>query len=567
MVEISRSKYMVNAGWTDVPHITEKAQKDLYDSTPPYLREARSKGIPSLGSGAIYPIPLEEVSVQPFAIPTYWKRGYGLDVGWNATAAIWIAQDPDSMVRYAYAEYRQGQALPAVHATAIKARGPWIRGAIDPASRGRSQDEGKQLIATYSALGLQVIPGMNAVEAGLFEVWTALSVGRLKLFTTLQSLQGEYRLYRRDENGKVVKQNDHCLHGDTEVITRKGRVKILDMVGTTGEVLSVGGKWQAYEHCRMTAKDQETVVVWFEDGSSVRCTPDHRFLTEDGWVDAVALKGMAVYDAVTESIRVEQWKSQQSRRHAKNIAVSAITFAGSIISAMATAFTAVSGQTRMAPSLMGSTFTTRITTGRTTTSAISNSYLSQITYPSIKRGTVGRFQGLLWSRQPSGTNQMRGLSGIARTTKKRRSTCTSALSEHASSASRSSTASPVLQASSAPTHVGQRIGERLASMMSSVTARFAATSSKQTVIPGERPVARHAALRCVKIEVASRADVYCLEVPDNHAFAVGNGTIVHNCLDAMRYAFMTFDRIATVKLQAPADQTNVYRMGDQKAGY
>ena len=211
MVEISRSKYMVNAGWTDVPHITEKAQKDLYDSTPPYLREARSKGIPSLGSGAIYPIPLEEVSVEPFAIPTYWKRGYGLDVGWNATAAIWIAQDPDSMVRYAYAEYRQGQALPAVHATAIKARGAWIRGAIDPASRGRSQDEGKQLIATYGALGLQVIPGVNAVEAGLFEVWTALSVGRLKLFTTLQSLQGEYRLYRRDENGKVVKQNDHGL--------------------------------------------------------------------------------------------------------------------------------------------------------------------------------------------------------------------------------------------------------------------------------------------------------------------------------------------------------------------
>lgn len=211
MGHVSESKYMVNAGWDDVPHLDEKTKREMLDSTPPYLRDARSKGIPSLGSGAIFPIPESEIVVQPFTIPNYWPRAYGMDVGWNRTAAIWLARNPDDNTMYAYAEHYQGQALPIVHVSAIKARGDWVRGAIDPAARGRSQDEGKQLIETYRNLGLVVTPAINAVDAGLFELWTAFSIGRLKVFSTLAGLLNEYRFYRRDENGKVVKKNDHAI--------------------------------------------------------------------------------------------------------------------------------------------------------------------------------------------------------------------------------------------------------------------------------------------------------------------------------------------------------------------
>lgn len=248
MGEVSESKYMVNAGWDDVPHLLEKDKRELLAATQPYQREARSKGIPSLGSGAIYPIPLEEVTVEPFAIPSFWRRGYGLDVGWNRTAAIWLAKNPDDSSLYAYAEYYRGQAVPAVHATAIKARGAWIRGAIDPASRGRSQGEGKQLFATYAGLGLSVLPAINAVEAGLFEVWTALSTGKLKLFSTLQSTQNEYRLYRRDENGKVVKNNDHlmdALRYGVMTFDKIGSVKLQAPVDQTN-VYRMGDKRAGY---------------------------------------------------------------------------------------------------------------------------------------------------------------------------------------------------------------------------------------------------------------------------------------------------------------------------------
>ena len=43
------------------------------------------------------------------------------------------------------------------------------------------------------------------------EVWQRLSSGRLKVFDSLRNWLGEFRIYRRDEKGKVVKKNDHLM--------------------------------------------------------------------------------------------------------------------------------------------------------------------------------------------------------------------------------------------------------------------------------------------------------------------------------------------------------------------
>jgi len=211
MPEISPSRYVVHAGWDDVPHLDEKTKDELLRSTPPYLRDARAKGIPSLGAGAIYPIEESVLKVDPFAIPKYWPRGYALDVGWNKTACVWGARDPSTDVVYIYTEYGRGEVLPSTHAAAIRARGEWIPGVIDPASRGRSQDDGTQLLQTYQDLGLSMTPANNSVEAGLLEVWERLATGRLKVFSTCVGWLAEYRVYRRDEKGKIVKQFDHFM--------------------------------------------------------------------------------------------------------------------------------------------------------------------------------------------------------------------------------------------------------------------------------------------------------------------------------------------------------------------
>jgi len=204
-------KVYVQAGWEDVPHLSEAEKKRLRASYLPYQLAARTKGEPSMGVGAIYPIPEEDVKCKAFAIPRTWPKGYGFDVGWNMTAAPFFAQDPSTGVYYLYDMHYMSVGEPSSHARGIQARGAYLRGVIDPASRGRGQKDGIQLLQVYKDLGLQLDIADNGVEAGLLEVWTLLIEGRLKVFDTVEPWFREFRKYHRDEKGHIVKKNDHGL--------------------------------------------------------------------------------------------------------------------------------------------------------------------------------------------------------------------------------------------------------------------------------------------------------------------------------------------------------------------
>lgn len=199
----------------DAPHLSQEARDEILKSIPPHQRRARTEGVPYLGSGTIYSVPLETILVDPFPIPDFWPRCFGMDVGWNRTAAIWLAIDREHDIAYAYSEHYVGQEEPLLHAAAIKGsgygneRGAWIPGVIDPASKQKNQSEGKALLKSYRDLGLKLELANNAVEAGIYEVWQRLSTGRLKFFRHLKNLQWEYNIYRRNDKGQVVKKNDH----------------------------------------------------------------------------------------------------------------------------------------------------------------------------------------------------------------------------------------------------------------------------------------------------------------------------------------------------------------------
>ncbi|MDA2934283.1 terminase family protein [Acidobacteria bacterium AH-259-D05] len=206
-----KRKLMIPCTWDEVPHLDDEAKEELYESYPPYQRKARTRGIPSLGSGAIYPIDEEDIVVKPFEIPEHWPRAYGMDVGWNVTAAGWFAQDPDTTVNYMYGEYYRRHAEPVVHAHAIQGRGKWIPGVVDPAARGRGQKDGVRMLQVYQDLGLDIQTAENAVEAGIYIIWQLLSAENLKVFNSCNHWREEFRLYRRDEDGKIVKENDHLM--------------------------------------------------------------------------------------------------------------------------------------------------------------------------------------------------------------------------------------------------------------------------------------------------------------------------------------------------------------------
>lgn len=235
-----QKKFVVMATWDDAPHLSESAKTELWNSIPPYQRDARSKGIPQLGAGAIYPVPESDFLVAPFIIPDFWPRGYGMDVGWNFTAGVWGALDRQNDILYLTSEYKRSQAEPSIHAHGFKASGDWLPGFIDPASRGRSQHDGSQLIQDYRNLGLTLSIADNAVESGLYSVWNRLSTGRIKVFKTLSNWLMEFRLYRRDERGRVVKENDHLMDATRYLESRIGAMIAKPVRRPIGSVQRVG---------------------------------------------------------------------------------------------------------------------------------------------------------------------------------------------------------------------------------------------------------------------------------------------------------------------------------------
>lgn len=203
-------KYVEHCTWDDVPHLSEEVKAKMLANTPQWLRDARSKGIPTVGTGMVYPVDLDTIFVDDFPLPKHFKRGYGMDVGWNNTAASWGAWDIENDVRYIHAEHKQGMAEPVVHAAAIKARGH-IKGQIDPNSRGRSQVDGQKLYTMYKKEGLWIVPAINAVETGICDIWERMTTGRLKIFKSCTQHRRELSLYHRDDKGMIVKTNDHLL--------------------------------------------------------------------------------------------------------------------------------------------------------------------------------------------------------------------------------------------------------------------------------------------------------------------------------------------------------------------
>lgn len=208
--------------WAEVPHLTEDEKADLVARIPAYQRDARTKGIPSLGSGAIYQVPEDEVRVTDFEIPAHFPRMFALDTGWETTAAVWGALDRESEVIYVYKVYTRGRAEPTVHAEAIRSRGAWIPGVGDAAAINTY--DGRQFIDIYRRAGLDIQLADKAVEAGIQDVFDLLTLGRLKVFASCTAWFDEFRLYRRDEQGRIVKQQDHLMDATRYLVRGRQRM-------------------------------------------------------------------------------------------------------------------------------------------------------------------------------------------------------------------------------------------------------------------------------------------------------------------------------------------------------
>jgi len=165
-------------------------------------------------SRAIYTVPESEIAIDPIEIDTGWPRVFAMDTRPTAAGALWMALNPQTGTLYVYSEYYQSHGDAATHALGIRSRGKGILGLLDPRAEGRSQSDGFNLIRIYQELGVDLEMVQDSEQSGIIEVLQRIRSGRLKIFRTLENFFREYRLYRRDEQGQPVKDNDllmNCL--------------------------------------------------------------------------------------------------------------------------------------------------------------------------------------------------------------------------------------------------------------------------------------------------------------------------------------------------------------------
>lgn len=212
--EVNNAKVFIHATHADADHIPEEEKQRLFNSYSPHEREARTKGIPSLGSGLIYPVLESTILCSPFEIPEHWPRCFGMDFGWHNTAAVFMAHDQDNDVAYLYGEYLAGHLTPQHHAfQLIKQGADWMPGGYDHAGEGANQDDGGNVVDLYQQAGIRnwVPADKRSVNKGIYTVLQRMETGKLKIFNTLNKLMTELRMYSRDDNGKVKKGNDHLM--------------------------------------------------------------------------------------------------------------------------------------------------------------------------------------------------------------------------------------------------------------------------------------------------------------------------------------------------------------------
>lgn len=229
---VVQPRFIIGATWDDAPHLTAKVKAQQWASMLPYQRAARTQGIPQLGAGAVYPIGEDDLRVADFAIPEHWWRGFAMDVGGGAkpTAAVFAALNPDDRLLYVTSVYKRASNEPSLHAAAIKERmirpTGWVwPGVGDAAALIMTDHDAEQLVYVYRRLGLPLSLPDKAVETGIADLWDLMVTGRFKVFASCQAWFDEFRMYRRDARGRVVKSNDHLMDS-SRYLARSGIVRM-----------------------------------------------------------------------------------------------------------------------------------------------------------------------------------------------------------------------------------------------------------------------------------------------------------------------------------------------------
>jgi Terminase RNaseH-like domain len=232
--EFSADRTYVQFGIDDVPaggHIKPGDRARILAGYPEHEREARARGEPMLGEGKVYKTPEADIieDVDPLTFPTYWKWGYGMDIGIDHPwACVLMAWDTDQDVIHLVAELRVSGQTPGQHFALMRALEQRIFNRhMDfpvawPADAGtRDRGSGEPVKNLYKQYGLRMMAetathanmkgvAANSLEGGIQEIDLRERNGKWKVARSCICYLEERRLYHR-KDGEITRLRDDAL--------------------------------------------------------------------------------------------------------------------------------------------------------------------------------------------------------------------------------------------------------------------------------------------------------------------------------------------------------------------
>jgi phage terminase large subunit-like protein len=219
--------YLQGAAWEDAPHLKQADRDRLSASYRVHERDARTKGIPMMGEGAVFPVTDESITIDPIRIPDHWARIKGCDFGIDHPAAgVEIAWDRDQDVIYVVECYKKAGETAPYHAAWFNKANRGIPVSWPHDGMNREKSGGKTLAQAYRDHGVNMLSksaryprprgdtvekaGGQPVEPIVDEILERMMTSRFKVFSTCREFLEEKRSYHR-KDGMIVPKRDDIL--------------------------------------------------------------------------------------------------------------------------------------------------------------------------------------------------------------------------------------------------------------------------------------------------------------------------------------------------------------------
>ena len=174
--------------------------------------DALSGAFAKLIGATVFDISEEFIAMDPVKVQAIWPRVGAIWISREKFTAVWLAHDLVSDTVYVYDCLTAPRQDMAIHANALRRKGPWVPMLFDLEAAGRKKEEGIRLAQALDELGIPIFAVKFDEGAAMEVLGSRLNISSLWVFNHLLPWFAAYRRLTRNDKGEIVGDDTGVFH-------------------------------------------------------------------------------------------------------------------------------------------------------------------------------------------------------------------------------------------------------------------------------------------------------------------------------------------------------------------